>query len=298
MKLSSLTFLKACTLSVALLGSAAIVAAVSIPDAAFAKSGNDNGGENGNGNGGNGNSNGGNGNGNGGNGNGNGSSAKSGGGSVEKSGGAKAEKSGKTTAKTKTASKKKAILDELGLSASELGALNAAGANPNAFKNAAPNSRIGKIAAYRDAVIAGQELEAELAEKTAELEGMTPPDRPSAAVDPELQDAIADTDAKAETVSQLEQDLADAVANGEDTTVIEAELATARGDLTTAEATEADLQAEYDAAVEYETVSAEVDELTDDVATQPQVERDLLEAAANKPVTDAVEDAVRRLLGL
>ena len=49
MKKTSLQFLKACSLSVALLGSVAIVAAVSMPDVAFAKSGNDNGGGNGNG---------------------------------------------------------------------------------------------------------------------------------------------------------------------------------------------------------------------------------------------------------
>ena len=45
-------------------------------------------------------------------------------------------------------------------------------------------------------------------------------------------------------------------------------------------------------------VAAEVDDLTEKVAAQPEVERDLLEAAANKPVTDAVDAAVRKLLGL
>ena len=50
--------------------------------------------------------------------------------------------------------------------------------------------------------------------------------------------------------------------------------------------------------MEYETVAAEVDELADKVAAQPEVERDLLEEAANKPVTDAVDAAVRKLLGL
>lgn len=291
MKFSSLTLLKACTLSVALLGSAAIVAAVSVPDVAFAKSGNDNG--NGGGNGG------GNGNGksdNKGNGGGNGN-AKSGGGSVEKSGGAKSEKStkAKTKPKTKSASKKKAVLDELGLSASDLGALNAAKANPNALANASPNSRVGKIAAFRDAVLAGQELEADLAEKTAILEGLTPPDSPASDIAIELGDATNETQAKADIVSQLEADLA--AAGGADP-AIEAELDAARDDLTAAEVAEAALQDEYDAAVEFETVAAEVEDLTEQVAEQPEVERDLLEAAANKPVTDAVEEAVRKLLGL
>lgn len=295
MKISSRALLKACTLSVALLGSAAIVTAISMPDVAFAKSGNGNGNGGGNG-GGNGNGNGG-GNGNG-NGNGGGNSAKSSGGSVEKSGSTKSEKAAKTKTKTKAASKKKAILDDLGLSASDLGALNAARANPNALKNASPNSRVGKIAAFQAAVLAGQELEADLAEKTALLDSLTEPDRPSADINTDLQSAIADTDAKAGIVSGLEQDLADATANGEDTTAIEAELATAEAALDAAEATEAELQGEYDDAVEYETVATEVDELTEQVAAQPELERDLLEAAANKPVTDAVEEAVRKLLGL
>jgi hypothetical protein len=299
MKTTSLILLKACTLSVALLGSAAIVAAISLPEAAFAKSGNDNGngGGNGNGNGngsGNGNGNGG-GNGNsGGNGNG-GGSAKSGGGSVEKSGSTKADGTSKSKAKTKSASKKKDILDGLGLSASDLGALNAAKANPNALKNASPNSRVGKIAAFRDAVLAGQVLEADLAEKTAILEALPAPDRPSTDVDVELQTAVADTDAKAATVTQLEADLA--AAGGADP-AIEAELDAARDTLATAEEAEAALRDEYDTAVEYETVAAEVDDLTEKVAAQPEVERDLLEAASNKPVTDAVEAAVRKLLGL
>ena len=38
MKISSRALLKACTLSVALLGSAAIVTAIAVPDVAFAKS--------------------------------------------------------------------------------------------------------------------------------------------------------------------------------------------------------------------------------------------------------------------
>ena len=38
---------------------------------------------------------------------------------------------------------------------------------------ASPNSRVGRIAAYRDAVLAGQELEATLAEKEAAPSGST-----------------------------------------------------------------------------------------------------------------------------
>ena len=295
MKFTSLGFLKACTLSVALLGSAAIVAAVSMPDAAFAKSGNGNGGGNGNGVG-NGNGDG-NGNG-GGNGNGN-SDGKAGGGSAEKAA-SKSSKSGSAgkaapAAKAKTKAKKKTLLDDLGVSASELGALNAAHANENALKNASPNSRVGRVAAYRDSVLAGQEMQAELEAKQAELDGMTPPARSSTEVDVDLAAAGQTTTEKANAVADLEQALADA--GGVDAG-IEADLATARDELAAAEATEAGLQAEYDNALGYETLDAEVADLTQQVEEQPAVERALLEAAANKPVTDAVEAAVKALLGL
>ena len=295
MKLSSHHLLKACTLSVALLGSAAVVTAISMPDAAYAKSGNDNGGGNGNG-GANGNG-GGNGNGNGG---GNGNSAKSDGGSVEKSSkSSKASKASKEKAggssKAKVTKKKKSLADELGVSASELGALNAAHANPNALKNASPNSRVGRIAAYRDSVLAGQALEAALETKQAELEGLTPPDRDSSVVQSELVTAQVETDETAGTVAELEQALADA--GGVDA-AIEADLAAARADLEVDEAVEAALQTEYDDAVAFETLSAEVDGLAQQVEDQPELERSLLEAASNKPVTDAVEAAVKKLLGL
>ncbi|MGB3250620.1 MAG: hypothetical protein WBB13_15795, partial [Tabrizicola sp.] len=100
---------------------------------------------------------------------------------------------------------------------------------------------------------------------------------------------------KADAVADLEQALADA---GGTDAGIEADLATARDDLAAAEAAEADLQAEYDDAAAYETLAGEVDDLSQQVEDQPELERGLLEAAANKPVTDAVEAAVKHLLGL
>ena len=124
---------------------------------------------------------------------------------------------------------------------------------------------------------------------------MTAPDSPSADIAVELAGAVTETQAKSDIVTKLEEDLA--AAGGADP-VIEAELDIARNNLTAAELAEAALQDEYDAAVEYETVAAEVEDLTQQVEDQPEVEQDLLEAAANKPVTDAVEEAVRKLLGL
>ena len=306
MKKTSMRLLKACSLSVALLGSVAVIAAVSLPDVAYAKSGNDNGNGGGNGNG--------NGGGNGG-GNGNGKSDSSGGGNgkADKSGkgagGDSAKVKSKTKSKTKAEDgtkakskpkakakpKKKTLAEELGVHPSELGALNAAHANPNALANASPNSRVGRIAAYRDAVLAGQVLVADLAAAQAELETLDPPTRSSADVATELALATEEVGLAEAEVARLEQALADA---GGTDAVIEADLAAARETLAEAEGAEATLQGEYDAAFAYETLEAEIADLTQKVADQPALERSLLEAAANKTVTDEVEAAVKKLLGL
>ena len=50
-----------------------------------------------------------------------------------------------------------------GSTASKLGALNAAHASPNALAHASPNSRVGKIAAYKDSVAALNTANANLA---------------------------------------------------------------------------------------------------------------------------------------
>lgn len=300
MKKSTTQLLKACSLSMALMGSAAVVLAVSMPVASYAKGGDDNGNSGGNGGG---NGNGGNGNG-GGNGNAGGNGNGNGGGGGNASGDEDAAASGKTkpavsggstkTTKAKATAGKK-LASVLGVSPSELGALNAAHASPNALKNASPNSRVGRIAAYRDSVLAGEVLKDQLDEKTAELEALTPPDRPVADIDAALETANAEVSTKANAVADLEQALADA--GGEDAQ-IEEDLATARGELESANATVGELIAERAAAADYEALSAEVDDLAQKVEEQPAVERALLEAASNKPVTDAVEAAVKQLLGL
>ena len=288
MKKTSLQFLKACSLSVALLGSVAIVAAVSMPDVAYAKSGNDNGG---------------------GKGNGGGKSDKAGGGNnkADKKSGGSAEKTTKVKkAKKATAKavvepevvvkpKKKDILAELGVHPSELGALNAAHANPNALANASPNSRVGRIAAYRDSVLAGGELEGTLAEKVAALGELSAPSRTSGDVQTELALAAEETATAADEVKRLEADLE--AAGGTDA-AIEAELGAARSALTAAQTAESTLQGEYDNAVAYETLEAEIADLELQIEDQPELERSLLEAAANKPVTDEIEAAVKALLGL
>lgn len=291
MKKTSLQFLKACSLSVALLGSVAIVAAVSMPDMAFAKSGNDNGGGNGNG---------------GGNSDKSGGSSKSDKGSKsdkadkKKSGGdsATSKTKEKAKAKAKAKPKKKDLAEELGVHPSELGALNAAHANENALKNASPNSRVGRIAAYRDSVLAGEALVDELALKEAELLELDQPSRDADLIKTDLDLAVEEADLAADKVTDLEAQLTDTALTDAEIAALEADLLEARATQTEAEAAEAEFQAEYDNAVAYEALDAEIDELTQKIEDQPELERSLLEAAANKEVTDEVEAAVKKLLGL
>ena len=286
MKHTTVKLLRACTLSLALAGSAALVLSTVMPAPAFADNGKGNGGGNGGGNG--------NGNGNG-NGGGNGNGAKS-----EKAGGSGATKTEKTSTKaakseTSKKSKKASLAEDLGLSASDLGALNAAHASPKALANASPNSRVGKIAAYKAAVLEGRELEAELDAKQAELDGLTPPDRPLADIQTDADAAdVALADANA-AVAGLEAELA--AAGGADP-AIEAALDAARTVAADAAAAKAERDAELAAAEDYAALEQDVTDLEEDLADQPEVERSLLEAASNKPVTDAVEAAVKRLLGL
>ncbi len=187
------------------------------------------------------------------------------------------------------------MADLLGVHPSELGALNAANASENALKNAAPNSRVGLIAAYRDTVLAGDELRTDLEEKQALLDGMTPPDRPVSEIDEDLEAALADVQEKQDRVDQLEEDLEAAGGSDPD---IEAELDDANAELQDSIDAAEDLNAERQVAAEYEDTVAEVEDLTEALENQPETEREALENAANKPVTDEVEAAVKSLLGL
>ena len=86
-----------------------------------------------------------------GNGNGNGNGGQHGGGGHDRSGAGSRGASGQT--RTKPASN--------GAIASELKGLNAYHASAQAFANAAPNSQVGRLAAYRNSAIAAQDAEAE-----------------------------------------------------------------------------------------------------------------------------------------
>ncbi len=187
------------------------------------------------------------------------------------------------------------MADLLGAHPSELGALNAANASATALANASPNSRVGRIANYRDTVLAGEPLREELAEQLEELAGLEPPERTLPEIEEDLETALGDVQENQERVEELEQALEEA---GGTDPEIEEQLEEARSDLESSVNEAQDLNDERQAAVEYEEATAEVQELADQVEEQELTEREALEAAANKPVTDAVEEEVKLLLGL
>jgi hypothetical protein len=82
-------------------------------------------------------------------------------------------------------------------SASELGALNAAHASPTALANASPNSRVGKIAAYKEAAIEAIANDPAVADAQADLD---------AAKAAALADSVVTADEQAE-IDALEADL-------------------------------------------------------------------------------------------
>jgi hypothetical protein len=83
-------------------------------------------------------------------------------------------------------------------SGSELGALNAAHASPTAFANASPNSRVGKIAAYKEAAIEAIANDPAVADAQADLD---------AAKAAALADNVVTAEEQAE-IDSLEADLA------------------------------------------------------------------------------------------
>jgi len=149
--------------------------------------------------------------------------------------------------------------DSHGSVASSLGALNAAHASDTALAHASPNSRVGRIAAYRDAALAAQDAAAAAAgADQAVTDAQTAYDAAFAAADTNL-DGVVDAN---DTPTPEQQDA-----------------------LTAAETALADAQA----------AAATVDQ----AATDAQAAADTaLADAANKPVTDQVVDAVNDLLGI
>jgi hypothetical protein len=148
------------------------------------------------------------------------------------------------------------VTDDTVASASELGALNAAHESPTALANASPNSRVGKIAAYKEAALAAQAADQAVTDAQTAVDGATQA----------VADAQAALDAANTTGDQTQIDAAQAQLDAANQT-----LADAQAGLADAQAAASTAHAEADA----------------DLA-----------AAANKPITDRVVDAVNSLLGI
>ncbi len=261
----------AVAVSIALLGTTSIIISVAIPDAAYAGKGNDKA-----------------------------KSNKSSNSEDRRSGNANSHSSSNDTGSSggfspksngavKNAAKKNEtsgnrISNLLGVHPSELGALNAANASANALANAAPNSRVGRIKLYADAVLAGQDLEDELLAALAAVEGKTRPTQSSEEL--------------AEAIELIEGDLVPLRAELEGLDAENPEHADQIADLTNEignlELELLELQDAQATAQEFETVDNAESELADQLLEQ----RSALEAAANKDVSDAIEAAVQKILGI
>lgn len=285
--------LRLSALSIALLGGTAIVAKVVAPDAAWAGNGNGNGGGNGGGNG-----NGGN-NASSDNGNNGAGASRAANPQVKASG-----SSGKQTAERKAAPKKPAgseyakgnrIAQELGVHPSELGALNAANASWTALENASPNSRVGMIKIYADAVMVTQETASALAD-AVELLGSLDAPRESALVESEIMNAESMKIDLQDQLVDLETALKEA--NESDIAGIMDQIAATEHAISELGSDIETLNTELEDGQAYLDAEAEVAQLEDELATQSADQRAALEAAANKEVTDDVEIAVQTLLGI
>jgi hypothetical protein len=133
------------------------------------------------------------------------------------------------------------VKENHGALASELKGLNAAHASPMALANAAPNSQVGRIAAYAgavQAVAAAQETLAALEADLAALSQESP--RPSADIQAEI-DALADPEgADAEAAASLTEELAAALSHEESTGALTAEIKALAAEIAASEQLQAD----------------------------------------------------------
>lgn len=187
------------------------------------------------------------------------------------------------------------LAQELGVHPSELGALNAANASPNALRNASPNSRVGKIAIYAGEVATTRQLAAELLDAQELLDTLPEPTRDTGAIDDEIALLDGEKSALADQIAALE---AEQTATGDPDGSIADEIEALNGEIATIDDSLSALGDERADAAAYEEAVADVETLEDEVATQEIIQRESLEAAANKEVTDEVEIAVQKLLGI
>ena len=179
-----------------------------------------------------------------------------------------------------------------------MGALNAANASPQALANASPNSRVGRIAAYRDAVLAGDELALVVQEQSELLETLVPVTSVAELETLKSETLLTQVQQEAE-IAALQTALADA--GGVDAT-LEAAIADATAALDASTAALADLDVEIATAqvqqAEYDAAADALAAAQSDLANQRHAQDDALLSAANKPVNDDVIAQLHRLLGL
>lgn len=184
-----------------------------------------------------------------------------------------------------------ALARELGVHPSELGALNAAHASPTALANASPNSRVGRIAIYRDEVLESQELQTELDMALADLAGLDTPDRSIEDIDAALVTAGAEKQALEDELAALNDELA----GGAD---VQSDIDTVTNLIGEKDAEISGLEQEREDGIAYADAADEVERLEGELDTQLAEQRLALEDAANKEVNDDVEIAVQKLLGI
>ncbi len=188
--------------------------------------------------------------------------------------------------------------DILGVHPSDLGALNAANASANALANASEDSRVGKIAAYRDAVLRGQVLETDYEMAALALESLAPPTRDAETIAFERAAELESRALAQDALDRMREELkATEGAGGTDLELAES-ISDAQADLELQDAEIEKLSKELAATEDYNDAVAELENLEKQLEAQPALETSLLEAAANKPVTPEVEKAVQELLGL
>lgn len=176
-----------------------------------------------------------------------------------------------------------------------LGALNAANASEQAFQNASPNSRVGRIAAYRDQVLETEALREDLDEAEALLDLLTAPD-----LSAEDYEALRLTEL--ERKEALEQEIAELTTalnavggeNEELETALDGAIAALEAQNSAIDA----LDEDYASAQSYWEAEDILAERQEELDAQQALADELLAAAANKPITDDVVAEVHRLLGL
>jgi hypothetical protein len=109
-----------------------------------------------------------------------------------------------------------------GALASELKGLNAVRANPNALDHAAPNSQVGRIAAYRDAAELTLGAAAALQEAEDALAALEVPTRGTDAIDAEIAALDPEAAGYAEALAALEAERANVEAYAEAAAAVEA----------------------------------------------------------------------------